>query len=198
MYKCRQLKQNNLNKGFSLIEVLVAITLSLLILGALDGVYIVSHKLYVKSAAKAELNQNGRISLERITRDLRQATDIATELPLDNTNPPSSIMFQDGNNTNRIQYIKYSLVGSELHRELIHYCFASSPNPCPTSEWVVWNATDAFNIPASPATDEDMVKANKVTDLKFYGDTTVTIEITVTDNQNNSTNFQTEVYCRNI
>lgn len=193
MSKCQPSKRNNLKKGLTLIEILVAITLSLIIFGALYGIYIVSHKLYIKSVAKAELNQNGRISLERITRDLRQTTDITGDLPLPTS---SSIMFQDGHNTSPIQYIKYSLVGNELHRQLIHYFFSSD-----SETWVKWDAMNG-STPATPAPpDEDMVKADKINAIEFSGNTDntiITINITATDSQNNNANFQTEVYCRNI
>lgn len=192
MYKYQPLKQNNLKKGFSLIELLVAITLSLLILGALYSVYYISQKLYVKSADKAELNQNGRISLERIARDLRQTPEITTIFPITGDLSSPSIMFQDGNVTDRIQYIEYSLVNNELHRKLIHYSFPSDP-----TTWVKWNAVVGAT-PAVPTTDNDSPKADKIDSLAFYKSDVVTVDVTARDDQDNIARFRTEVYCRNI
>jgi len=193
MYKFQPSKRNNFKKGFSLIEILVAISLSLIILGALYSIYYISQKIYVKSSNKAELNQNGRISLERIARDLRQTSQITTDLLTINDPPSPLIMFQDGNDTSRIQYIEYSLVSNELHRKLIHYCPAS-PSPCDSpDDWVVYNTPNS-----SSAIDENTIKANKITSLVFYGGQVITVGITTSDNQDNSAHFQTEVYCRNI
>lgn len=195
MYKYQPLKQNNLKKGFSLIELLVAITLSLLILGALYSVYYISQKLYVKSADKAELNQNGRISLERIARDLRQTPKITTIFPTTGDLSSPSIMFQDGNVIDQIQYIEYSLVNNELHRKLTHYC-PPAPETCNSQTgWVAYNYPNAVLIP-----DKDDIKADKIFSLVFYRDPfepIVTVGVTARDDQDNIARFRTEVYCRN-
>src|SRR4030042_7081060 len=102
-----------LKRAFTLLEMVVTISLSLLLIGSLYSVYLTSYKSYRRSVNKAELNQNARIALERISRDLRQTERITTSLPPDDTddmNPaPSAIQFQDGHDTENIQYIKYLL-----------------------------------------------------------------------------------------
>lgn len=192
----------NLVGGFTLIEVLVAMSLSMILFGALYGVYITSYQSYRKNVARAEINQNGRISLERISRDLRQTPSIVTSLPptdTDDLNPPATnIKFQDGHDTSRIQYIEYTLQGTELHRALTHYCFSASPESCATTSWVAWNAVDALGFAPNSSTDEDVVKADKIESLKFFGSPTVTVDLATTDNRGASSNLKTEVYCRNI
>ena len=202
MFRCRQSKLNNFSEGFTLAEVLVTISLSLVLFGALYGIYITSYRSYQRSAAKAEANQNGRITLERISRDLRQTPIVTTILPPtadDLLNPPStSLQFQDGHDILQTQYIEYSLADKKLHRKLLHYCFSASPSDCDPSDWVAWNAIDANGDPPSIAIDEDVVKADLITTLGFYGSSKISIEITTQDKLGNESHFKTDIFCRNL
>lgn len=195
MFKCRLLKVG-VKSGFTLLEIIVGISLSLLLFGSLYGIYITSHQSYRRSVNKAELNQNARISLERITRDLRQTEKIVTSLPPDDTDPlnppPSAIHFQDGHNTTQIQYIKYLLDSNNLKKQVIHYYFTSDP-----TTWVTWNAQDQYGNPPEESIDEDVIKADKITSLKFYGEKLITIELVAADSES-SYSFKTEVLGRNI
>jgi type II secretory pathway component PulJ len=195
MSKCQPLRLKN-KKGFTLLEILVAISLSFLLLEALYGVYITSYKSYTNSIAEAELNQNARIAMERITRDLRQTPEIVTVLPPNDTDPlnpsPSEIQFQDGHNTAKIQYIRYYLVNNDLNRQVIHYYFATDVNT-----WVKWNALDQYGNPPKESIDEDTVRADKISSVQFYGTDLVNITI-VAANQKNSYTYQTQTLGRNI
>lgn len=194
-FKCQQLKPRD-KRGFTLLEILVAISLSSMLLGALYGVYITSYRTYKRSVAKAELNQNARIAMERITRDLRQTERIVTALPPDDTDalnpPPSEIEFQDGHNTAKIQYIKYFLSSTNLQRQVIHYYFTSDPNT-----WVTWDAQDQYGNAPSASIDEDTTRADKITSIKFYGVKLITVELVASD-ENGSYTYKTEVLGRNI
>ena len=193
MFKWQKLKLKG--KGFTLMEILVAISLSLLLLGSLYGVYITSYKSYRNTIAKAELNQNARITMERISRDLRQTPEIVSVLA-SSDNPPlnpasSEIEFRDGHDTANIQYIRYYRVNNELRREVSHYSLSTDPGT-----WVAWNVFDQYgqNIhTVSPYT----VKADKVTSLKFYGTNIINIEVVVSD-ENGSYTYKTEALGRNI
>lgn len=196
MSKCRLLQVKN--KGFALLELLIAITLSVLLMGSLYGIYLVNQKSYSRSIAKAELNQNARIALERITRDLRQTDRITTTLPPDDTDPtnppPSEIMFADGHDTDQIRYIIYTLENGNLYRKLVHYSFSTDPaNP----DWVNWNTLDDGGQLPNQHIDENVVKADKVTDLKFYGVRLITIELIASDGKSDY-DFKTQTLARNI
>lgn len=185
-----------MKKSFTLMEMLVAMTCGLLLLGALYGVYNVSYKSYRRSVNQSELSQNARIALERITRDLRQTNRVTTELPPDTTdpqNPPTNnIQFEDGHDTNQIRYIKYYLDQNNLHRQVIHYFFSSDPNT-----WVVWNAQDQFGNLAQESIDEDTIKADKINSLSFYGNNLINIDLTVSDADYNFS-YKTAVLGRNV
>jgi len=87
-------------KSFTLLEVLIIIFISSLVFIAILEIYLAGQKLYSLGENRAEILQNGRIILERISRELRQAKEIVTPLPQVDNNPdfppPSEIEFQDG------------------------------------------------------------------------------------------------------
>lgn len=180
-------------KGFTLVEILTVVFLGTLIIIAAYTVYIISYKAYKKNSASSELTQNGRIALERITRDLRQATEIVTDLPESpgEGTPGTEIMFQDGHATAVIQYIRYYLSGTDLHREQRHYYFPSDPNT-----WVTSSAQDEDGNPPLYTTDSDQVKAEKISSLQFWGEETITLRLSVADSQSTYT-FETKTLARN-
>jgi len=191
------LKQKKNSKfGFTLVEVLIAILAGTLLLIVLYSVYVVNSKSYRKTINQQELAQNARISLERMSRDLRQTGRIITTLPPTATDPlnppPSNIQFQDGHETTLTQYIKYYLSGSDLRRQVIHYSFSADPGT-----WVAWNTQDQFGNPPTEHIDEDRIKADKINVLKFYGDKVIAIELQVT-NGVDAFDFQTKIWGRNI
>lgn len=181
--------------GVTLIEMLVAISLSVIIVSALYYVFNTSYKSYKSNSSKAEINQNARIALERISRDLRQTNSIVSPLPPSDTdplNPPaSSLEFVDGHNTTKLQYINYLLVNGELHRQVIHYFFTSD-----TNAWVPKNALQDNQGPEF-SIDEDTVKADKVTSLEFFGSNVINIILTTADKGQSQT-YETQVLGRNI
>lgn len=182
-----------MKRGFTLTEILVAMACGVLLIVTLYGVYVTSYQSYRRSVNQAELAQNARVGLERISRDLRQTDRITTELPPDDTDlqnpPPSYIQFQDGHDTAKIQYIKYYLTDHNLKRQVIHYSFSSDPDT-----WVAWNTVGADEI-IDPALD--VIKADKVSAIEFYGVKLITIELTVSDEQS-TFYFKTQVLGRNI
>lgn len=60
-------------RGFSLIELMVAITISALILGVLTQVYAGAKRSYRVSEALSRMQENGRYALDFLTRDIRLA-----------------------------------------------------------------------------------------------------------------------------
>ena len=87
------------NFGFTLVEVIIAISISVILFLIISLVYYVSQNAYKKTDTRAEITQNGRVMLDRIIRELRQAQRLITVLPPDNSNPaawPSEIEFENG------------------------------------------------------------------------------------------------------
>ncbi len=184
-------------KAFTLIEILMAVFLGSIIITAAYSVYLISYKSYKKNSANAELTQNARIALERISRDIRQAMDIVTDLPEDPSEgaPSQELKFQDGHDytsTGQIQYVTYSLSGTDLYRKVSHYYFPAYPD-----EWVFWSTTDEDENPPEESTGPDQIKAQNISSLQFWGDQTITMRIEVSDDESTFT-FETKTLGRNI
>ncbi len=166
------------SQGFTLFEVLIAISIGVLLLGLVFSIYSLTVRSLNASQTRAELTQNSKIILERITRDLRQTRGLATILPQtagDPENPPpSAIEFLDGHNNETYQYINYSLAGADLKRRVKHYYFASDP-----AIFVPFDAEDDFGNPPLVSASEDNLVGQYVSALKFYGTDLVTIELTL-------------------
>lgn len=206
-------KMGKSRKAFTLVEILTVVFLSMIIIFAGYSLYLMSFESYQKNTASAELTQNARIALERMTRDIRQAVEILTILPTDpdSGTPSSTIKFQDGHNfwpvglpsptpsasgspaLGKIQYVTYELEGTDLHRKLSHFAFGGSSD----SNWVLWSTLDLDKGQPTEYPDSDQIKAQNVTLLQFWGEETITINLTVSDGTSTYP-FQTKVLGRNI
>ena len=83
-------------EGFTLTEMTIVIAIFILIVTAVYSAFILNQRAYLSGERMAEITQNGRVILERITREIRQAREIITEIPAERVNPPNEIIFQDG------------------------------------------------------------------------------------------------------
>lgn len=190
-------------KGFTLVEVLTVVFLSVIIVAAGYYLYLVSFRSFSKNSASAELTQNARIALERMSRDIRQSMDIVTALPEspEEGTVPSELKFQDGHNfwptAGSIQYITYYLQGNDLHRKVSHFAFPDAPN-----DWVLWSTIRGTPAhPESPTEisdpQDDVIKAQHITSVQFWGNQLVTIHLTVSDTKN-TYEFETKTLGRNV
>ena len=186
-------------KSFTLVEMLTVVFLSLVIVVASYSLYVMSYRSYQHNSASAELTQNARIALERFSRDVRQAIEILNNLPEDpsETTPPSEIKFQDGHNfwppaNGKIQYITYYLSGTDLYRKISHYAFPTSPD-----DWVLWSTLDDSGQPPTEYTDLDQIKAQNISQLRFWGKNIITVRMSVSDGSSTYT-FETKATARNI
>ncbi|MFA4881151.1 MAG: prepilin-type N-terminal cleavage/methylation domain-containing protein [Candidatus Doudnabacteria bacterium] len=160
-------------KGFTLVEILVAISVGLIVVLLAYASYDLALRFTEKENKKVELAQNGRVALDRITRDLRQSQELVTDLPPvsddPDSPPPAEIVFQDGHTLEPIQYIRYYVLDGSLHRERSHYYFSDDPD-----SWVIWSAVvvDEFghSHSAEKAIDADEVIAEYIDYLIFWGE----------------------------
>lgn len=188
----------NKKSGFTLIEVIMALAISLLVVLMISSSYFVAQRAYVKADSKAEISQNGRVIIDRLARELRQTPNIITTLPADNSNPsltPNEIMFQDGHDVSRITYIRYYLNGSSLSRQLIHYYFPAEPEI-----YVYWDAIDTRYPGIAPqmSVTEDRLIGEYVADIEFWGDEKpVYINLNLHKNKD-SIILNTSIYGRNL
>ena len=78
-------------RGLTLIEVLVALLLGLLLIGAVGGLYLANHQTFRQVENMARINENARLAFELLGRDLREAGGIVcgSDLPVANVVNPS-------------------------------------------------------------------------------------------------------------
>ena len=90
-------------KGFTLTELLLVISLLLIITSAISGINLLSQRAYQEGEAAVEITQNGRVILERMAREIRQTKEIITELPEEKIDSSEEIMFHDGHTPSIIE-----------------------------------------------------------------------------------------------
>ncbi len=169
-------KHKTNNSGFTIIEIIITITIAFVILIIIYDVYLMSQKTFRLADTKLELIQNGRIVLDRLSRELRQTPDIVTKLPPTKEEigfpPPNEIQFQDGHDASDIQYLQYSLFENILKRQRIAYFF-----PEESEIYVYWNAEDEFGGHPEVEILDDKIIAEYIENMSFYGTSLINIEI---------------------
>lgn len=176
-------------RGFSIIELIIGIFITLLLVGVSYSVFLLSGKVKISLEGRAEIVQNQRSVLDRLTRELRQANVVLTTLPA------AEIFFEDGHgniSSVPIQYLRYHLDATNLYREVSHYYFSSDPNT-----HVYYNDEDALGNPPLQTVDEDRLVGEFVTALNFSGLDVVNIAISFSDS-NQTITLQTNVAPRNL
>lgn len=181
-----------IKKGFTLTEVLVIISIVAIVIGAISSAYLLSQRAYQQGEIAAEITQNGRVILERLAREIRQAREIVTELADEQADATSTIMFQDGHDMSSIRYIHYFQDSTDLRRRVIVYYFSGDPET-----YVPWDA-----IPPEPQTLETTVLQDQVigeclNNLQFWGPGIINIFATL-EKKSKIINLQTKIYGRNI
>lgn len=83
-------------KGFTLIEVVISITIFLVIITIVGGSVFLGAGIYQQSREIMELTQNSRVFLDSFSREVRQAERIIGNVSEDFESPSREIIFQDG------------------------------------------------------------------------------------------------------
>lgn len=177
-----------LKPGFSVLEVVVGLLITLLLLLATYSVFILAQRTEKPLVNKAEITQNQRAILDRMSRELRQAVAVVTALPA------NEILFEDGHGVitnNPVQYIRYHLVDTNLYREVLYYYFNTDP-----STHVYFDDLDGSGNPPVSSTIEDRLIGEYVSSLTFSGNATINISISFTKN-GQTLNITTDVSPRN-
>lgn len=179
-----------------MLEVIISVSLFVIIIILVSDIFLITQRAYEKNSNLAELTQNARVSLDRISRELRQASALATALPPsadDPLNPPTNqIFFQDGHDASRLTYLRYYLDGANLMRQHKAYYFDQEP-----SVYVTYNSVDQGGSPPRELILDNRVTGEYFTDLKFWGaNGLVNLSIALSKNQNNFS-ITTSVFSRN-
>ncbi|NCQ16354.1 prepilin-type N-terminal cleavage/methylation domain-containing protein [Candidatus Falkowbacteria bacterium] len=182
--------------GFTLLETMVSLALFTIIIILVSDVYLVTQQAYNKNSDLAEITQNARVSLDRISRELRQSASIITTLPETDTdpeNPPAGqIIFQDGHETSQTTYLKYYLNGTDLIREHKAYYFEEEP-----TVYVTYNSVDQGGFPPLENILSRQIVGEYFTELGFWGGNgLVNLNLSLAKNQHTFA-IKTSVFSRN-
>jgi len=193
----KKIKKNYFSKGFTLTELLVSITIILIVIGAAYSGYFLSQKAYREGEAAAELSQNGRVILERITREIRQAKDIPTELseeePAEEISPLDGIIFEDGHIEDPYHYIHYFKDNNYLKREVIAYYFSDNPGV-----WVPFGAVPPGGQTLETETlDDPAIVGEYLTGLKFWNSGAINVFLTL-ERDDKIVSLRTKIFGRNL
>lgn len=169
---------NHKGRGFTLIELVAGVAASLIILLGVLHILSLTRVALNSGGDRAEAVQNARIALERITRDLRQAEELVTNLP-DTADdpllpPPTEIEFHDGHDPETLTYLRYHLIDGLLYREESYYAFPSAPELR-----VVYNVRDEDGNAPVKTVVQDLAVAEGVSVLSFWGDENIHINLEV-------------------
>jgi len=181
--------------GFTLLEILVSLSLFTLAIILVGSMYSLSQRSYNKGAGKGELVQNARVSLDRITRELRQSVNIVTDLPEtddDPLDPPAEeIFFQDGHDASQITYLRYYLIGTDLERSHIVYYFPSEPDT-----YVTYDSVDQNGNPPQELV-EDRIIGEYFNELQFWGSSGLVHIFLALEKGQDSFNVNSSIFKRN-
>lgn len=181
-------------KGFTLTEILIIVVLIFLILGALYFAYSFNQKVYKEGENSAEVVQNGRVTLERLTREIRQAREIVSELPDSKDDAYGEIIFEDGHVSDPYYYIHYFRSSSEIKREVLGYYFSGDSE----ENLVSYDAVP----PAGQTLEEKSIESSKTigewaTGINFWGAEVINVEISF-EKQGEKINLETKIFGRNL
>jgi len=186
----------NTNKsGFTLIEIMISLTISILLFFILAEAYSLSQKIYFTTDAKAEITQNGRVILDRLIRELRQTPDIITTIPetiSPSTPSPTESIFQNGHDQSAINYIRYYLDGNSLQRQDLYLYFPDDP-----ATRVYFYATGPHGEIPIIASSTAKTIGEYVDGIEFWGSRLTNINLYLSKNGQQEI-FNTAVFGRNL
>ena len=191
--------QTDKRRGFTLVELLVAVSISSILIGVTVATYTVFRKAIAQDQNKAALSQNARVALDRISRELRQAPVIVTNLPdnvADTSVPqPGEIEFQDGHavtgESNYLTYRRYYVSTSILKLDTIEYYFSYQ-----AAVRVEYNSVGTGGVAPLKRVISTQDIADTVQSISFYGGPLIEFNIITSDGKQ-TFKARTKLYERN-
>jgi len=127
-------------QGFSLLEVLISLSVFTIVIFAVYTTFTASHRTFVRGEDKIELQQTSRVAMGMAASEIRTAgydpSNVMTLMPttaiqVANANTLTFIADVDGNNVT--DQVTYRLQGTQLIRDFASWGGAA-PFPAPASE----------------------------------------------------------------
>ena len=186
--------KNYLLRGFSLTELLITITILIMVTSAVYGGYSLSQKAYSEGETSAEITQNGRVIIERIDREIRQAKEIVGDFPEERAFAQEEIIFEDGHTETPYHYIRYFKADGEIKREVMGYYFSDDPE----KTLVPWDAVPpVIQTLQTKTLEESRTIGEWVSDLEFWGSKLINIALTL-QKKDKVFKLESEIFGRNL
>ena len=103
--------RNTIEAGFTLVEMMIALLMAAIVMGAVASSFNTQHKTYLAQDQVVEMQENARVAMELLTRDIRSAgydpSGLGAGITTANSN---SIQFTRDDGTGTLETIQYSLV----------------------------------------------------------------------------------------
>lgn len=184
-----------MNKGFTLTELLVTLTIFLIITTAVYSGFNLSQKAYSEGQNSVEITQNGRVVMERIAREVRQAKRIIGDFPNERESALNEIFFEDGHILEPYHYIHYFKDNQEVKRQVVGYYF---------SEDLEETLQPREAVPPGGQTLEEKtlelpaIVGEWVNKLEFWGSEGVINMSLILEKKDKTFNLETRIFPRNF
>ena len=187
--------------AFTLVELLVAIIISSVLIAITVQTYTLFRRAVVQDESRSGLNQNGRVALDRMTRELRLTPELLSVFPLtpaDTSVPePHQVEFQDGyvssSDPSYLTYHRYYLSGTTLQLDVKQYYFSAQP----TVRVDAVSVDGSGNPPIAQVISTQSI-AQEVTSFNLYGHKPLQVLLTTGDNFTQSYSLRSQITGRNL
>jgi len=184
------------NSGFTLLEIIVSLSLFAFLMLLVNSMFVMSQNAYNQGSDQGELAQNARVSIDRLSREIRQSEDVVTLMPIIDNDiafpPVNELFFQDGHDLSQVTYVRYYLNGTDLMRSRIAYYFTVDP-----SIYVRWDSLDGSLNPPQSVVLEDRIIGEYFDSLRFWGDNGLINISAALQKEKATLNVDTKIFSRN-
>lgn len=191
------------SSGFTIAELLVTVVLSTILIGVIFSFIIFSQNTFLGTVNNADVQQNARFAVDKMTSQLRASTRVLTDLSV----PSNTVEFEDNSvstpGTHHPRYIKFFLdgSGSKLQQSTTVYCSGAS---CCTSDIYDPVVSNGLWVPSnySPAptqcTPQIVDLAQYVSSVQFSKSNTIyMVSLQLKKGTGKSMNIQSSTVLRN-
>jgi len=181
--------------AFTVVELLVAVVISSILITITVATYSLFRRSMTMDQSRANLAQNARIAMDRMSREIRQTPDVVTVLPSSpsdtSVTQPGEIEFEDGH-AGDLTYKRYYISGGTLKMDTKEYYFATDP-----TVRVTWSAVGSGGVtPVSHVISTQDI-ADSVASLAAYGDVEISLVLTTSDSFNQQYHLRSTILRRN-
>lgn len=180
------------SKGFTLLETMVTMGVFIVVILMVASLYSLAQRSYNTFEEEMELAQNGRVALDRLSREVRQSLEITTSLSPDPASTTEEIMFRNGHDDDTVNYIRYYLDGSDLRRSRVVYYFEEDPET-----YVRHDSTNKDGDSPDQDVIEDKVVGEYFKKMEFWGEAGFVNASTTLEKDNKNFSLKTGIFSRN-